>query len=112
MSQTIGERIKRLRTEKGFSRQRFADAVGVNRSTILRYENGEIEGIPVKTISKMADVLNVDPVYLALGYTDMIVYDEKTELQFVIEALVPADRSRLLEMAKLMFGDKYGWKKD
>ena len=36
-------RIRQLREEKGMTQQQLADALGVNQSTVDRYEKGIIE---------------------------------------------------------------------
>lgn len=39
----VSERIKQLREENGLNKTEFAKRVGVNRTTITRYENGELK---------------------------------------------------------------------
>ncbi len=62
-----GELIKSRRTALGISADTLAEAIGVNRSTIFRYENGEIENVPLKSIEPIAKALHCTPAYL-LGW--------------------------------------------
>ncbi|SHF50996.1 helix-turn-helix domain-containing protein [Caloramator proteoclasticus] len=64
----IGDRIKKLRTEKQITQPELAKILGVSRSTIAMYENNEREP-NIKTINKIADFFNVTTDYL-LGRTD------------------------------------------
>ena len=59
MAEFLNNNIKHLRTEKGISQQTLADKVGVDRSTISRIENNEIE-TTIDNALKIANVLNVD----------------------------------------------------
>lgn len=59
-----GDRIKKRRKELGMSLQDVADALGVNKSTILRYESNEIEKLPINVITPLAEALNVSREYL------------------------------------------------
>ncbi len=61
---TIGERIKEKRLEKRMSLERLANAAGVARQTIYKYENNLITNIPTDKIEAIAKVLNVSPGYL------------------------------------------------
>lgn len=61
---TVGERIKKRRKELKMSADKLGELIGKDRSTIYRYEAGEIENMPVEIISKIAKALNVSPVYL------------------------------------------------
>lgn len=63
MSDT-GKRIKQRRKELGLAADILADKLGVSRSTIFRYEKGDIDKIPVDSLSIIADVLNTTPAYL------------------------------------------------
>lgn len=59
MNQFFSETLRKLRDEKGFSRQKLADKMYVARSTVARWENGS--RLPdVSMISRLADVLDAD----------------------------------------------------
>lgn len=60
----VGERMKNIRKKKGINADQLAAKIGVSRSTIFRYEKGDIEKVPVDVVSKVADALNVDLTYL------------------------------------------------
>lgn len=40
---TVSSRVKQLREENGLNKTEFAKKVGVNRTTITRYESGELK---------------------------------------------------------------------
>ena len=58
MAEFLNRNIKFLRAEKGISQQGLADKVGVDRSTISRIENNEIE-TTIENAIKLANSLNV-----------------------------------------------------
>jgi len=66
INKKIGERIREKRIEKGLTLKQLGDLVGVDSSTILRYEKGEIKKIKLPVIESIAYALNVDPAWLAL----------------------------------------------
>lgn len=60
----VGEKIKLRRKELRISADDLADAVGVSRSTIFRYEKGDIEKVGPEVLKKIADKLRVSPAEL------------------------------------------------
>ena len=58
------EKIKHLRKQFGVSAQALADLIGISKATLYRYENGDIEKIPVHILEKIADVLDCSPLSL------------------------------------------------
>lgn len=58
MAEYLNGNIKHLRNIKNISQQNLADKIGVDRSTISRIENGEIE-TTIDNAIKIADVLDV-----------------------------------------------------
>lgn len=58
------DRIKTRRKELGLSADVIAEAVGVSRATMFRYENGDIEKVPVSVIPLLAVALHTTPSYL------------------------------------------------
>lgn len=65
----VGERIKQRRKELGYNADYLASKLGVSRSTIFRYEKGEIEKLPTEVLEKLAISLNTTPGYL-MGWTE------------------------------------------
>jgi transcriptional regulator with XRE-family HTH domain len=61
---TIGERIKARRKEIHMSADELGKILGKDRSTIFRYEKGEIENLPLDILEPIADALDVTPAYL------------------------------------------------
>lgn len=64
-----GERIKKLRKEKGLTQQQLGELLGVQKSAIAKYENNRVSNLKRETISKLADIFNVSINYL-LGIED------------------------------------------
>ena len=61
----IGIRIKQAREEKGLTQGELADALGLNKSTIQRYEAAIIEKIKLPIIDAIAQKLDVNPEWLS-----------------------------------------------
>lgn len=64
MVKTIGERIKELRIKLNLSADDLAELIGKNRSTIYRYENSNIEKLPVPILEPLAKALQTTPGYI------------------------------------------------
>lgn len=58
----VGKKIKRLRLERGYSRERLARKIGVQQQTIEKYEIGEIN-INLERLSQIAKALKVSVSY-------------------------------------------------
>lgn len=61
---TIGRRIKERRKELKMSVDELAKKLGKDRSTVYRYENGDIENLPIDIIKPIAQALDVEPQFL------------------------------------------------
>ncbi|MBS7114490.1 MAG: helix-turn-helix transcriptional regulator, partial [Ruminococcus sp.] len=66
----IGNRIKAAREEKGLTQEELVIRLGLNKSTIQRYEAGKILRIKLPVLESIAIELNVNPEYLALKTDD------------------------------------------
>lgn len=76
----IGQRIKLMRIQQGLSIDDLAYRLGKNRTTVYRYENGDIENLPLGILDSLADALNTTPAYL-MGWetpdnTEHTVYEQ------------------------------------
>lgn len=76
----IGERIKGLRLELGITQKELGEKIGVEKSTINKYELGKI-AIPYKKIEKIAAALETTPAYL-MGWEE----EDKTKDEMDLEA--------------------------
>lgn len=70
----IGQRIKRRREQQGLSLQDVADQLDVNRSSVMRWENGETNRIKLPIVEKLAQILQTSPGYL-MGYEEFAAGD-------------------------------------
>jgi transcriptional regulator with XRE-family HTH domain len=66
---SIGLRIQSRRKELNMSASELARRLGKDRSTVYRYESGEIENLPLDVLVPIADALDCTPAYL-LGWED------------------------------------------
>jgi transcriptional regulator with XRE-family HTH domain len=60
----IGQRIKGRRKELKMSADELANKLGKDRSTIYRYEKGDIENLPLDILEPIASALSTTPQYL------------------------------------------------
>lgn len=60
----IGPRIKQRRKELKMSADELAKKLGKDRSTIYRYEKGDIENLPLDILDPIAEALETTPAYL------------------------------------------------
>ena len=76
----IGKRILSVRREKAMTLQEIADAVGLSKSTIQRYESGSIETILPPVLKDIARCLDVTPEWL-LGISETKHVDPMANLK-------------------------------
>ncbi len=58
---SVGERMKLRRKELNISADKIANELGVSRSTIFRYEKGDIEKLPTERLITIAKILKTTP---------------------------------------------------
>ena len=97
---TTGERIKQLRKDLGLSADALGEMIGKDRSTIYRYERGDIENATVDVIPRLAKALQTTPQYI-LGW------DKKPAFYWVD----PAHLMKLSELAEqcTSWASDYAW---
>lgn len=122
---TIGERIKELRTEKGYSLRTLATALGVSAPTLQRYETGEIPNISPAMINKLADALGTsaswllgeheqtakNAVTLELSSTESMLLKMYREFspgdKDIVRSLILSINERYEMLRKLLFAEEF-----
>lgn len=62
----VGARLKGLREDKRMSQYELAEAIGISRESIARYETGK-RGITVEVLDIYSDYFNVSVEYIMYG---------------------------------------------
>ena len=62
-----GQKIKQMRKQFGINAEIIAKSANITKSTLYRYENGEIEKIPMAVLEKIAKTLGCS----VLAFTDL-----------------------------------------
>lgn len=89
---TIAQRISDRRESLGISPILLAEMIGVNYTTIYRYERGKIDNPKLSALAKIADALNCDLDYI-LGYTDdpykntKLSFDNIKDVELILQHL-------------------------
>ncbi|MBO5968580.1 MAG: helix-turn-helix transcriptional regulator [Clostridia bacterium] len=99
----IGQRIKQRRKFLKMSADDLAKRLGKDRSTVYRYENGDIEKLPLDILKPIAAALDTSPQYL-MGWDD-----EPEDLgALAAKVLVDPDLLKLVQTyLKLSESDQY-----
>lgn len=63
----VGLRLKQARELRKITLEEAGKKVGVHKSTVLRWENGETEKFKISTLETLANFYNVNPAWL-MGY--------------------------------------------
>lgn len=84
----MGQRIRELREKRGITLEKLGELIGVNKSAVLKYENGTVINIPILKLKSIAKALNTTVAYL-IGeqestYTDVNVLSKEELEQFNI----------------------------
>ena len=58
---TMGEYIRKLRIERGWSQEELGRQVGVNRAAVNKWEIGSVENIKRSTIKRLSEIFGVSP---------------------------------------------------
>ena len=100
----IGQRIKQRRKELKMSADELGQRLGKDRSTIYRYEKGDIENLPLDILEPIAEVLQTTPQHL-MGWenvqkkndilSDIILkLNEDAELLSIVEKISKLDSEK------------------
>lgn len=89
---TTGEKIRRLRIEKGWTQQDLGDRIGVQKAAVNKYEDGSVVNLKRKTIEALSAAFGVAGAWLIDDSDWPPVYlDEDPEEQRLLSAWRSAD---------------------
>lgn len=114
MAEGMARRIKELRHERGLTLEQVANAVGVGRSTVRKWETGMIANMKRDKIADLAKVLGTTPAYL-MGWEEEEIEKENSPSerqltegeQMLLDLFnrVPEDKQQLvLQMIRAALG--------
>ena len=83
---TIGDRIKKIRTEKGLSTYALSKKAGISQSTVSKLENGKRKADNI-ILEKLADALNVSVDRLTGDSVSCIIESKLDELGISLQDL-------------------------
>lgn len=116
----IGQRIRMARMRQGLSIDDLASKLGRNKTTIYRYENGDIENLPLGILDSLASALNTTPAYL-MGWSEKhdeenlskdvstspeITYLSKWFSEHDLNSLTEEECNKVLEYAKFLISQR------
>lgn len=96
---TTGERIRQRRKELQISADDLASKIGIDRSTVYRYENGDIEKLPMSVLESLSGVLHTTVQYL-MGWED----DTQSNVSG-ISNIFPISRQRIPLLGSIACGE-------
>lgn len=106
---TLGERMKQLRKEKGLTLAYIAEQVGVTEATAQRWESGNIKSLRHGRAVKLSQLLGCTPAYL-MGWeevqknndvlSDIIIRAQRNEKFFDLMKSLYCIADDRLDMAK------------
>ena len=106
---TVGERIKTRRNELGLTASEVAEAAGISRSTLFRYERNAIERLPLNALAPIAVALQTTVGYL-MGWANenaLTSGDESIEeMNLIIDRLSEAKKREALRYLRYLASDE------
>lgn len=110
----IGERIKQAREDLGFTQEQLGEIIGVNKSTIQRYETGKIKKLKLPVIQSIAQALLVNPDWLTFHSNKKQTIPSPSEIDpdalaiKMYKQLDSDDKAEIRgEMKQMLKADKY-----
>lgn len=105
---TIGERVKKLREERGWTQAQLTELMGANSTTTLsRIENGVTKEMRMPMAQKLAAIFNVTPEYIMYGEDNMSNLYSSEVIEYIMnpknaEEIDIFVREKILEERKAM----------
>ena len=106
---TVGDRIKARRKELGIPAAEVAEAAGISRSTLFRWERNGIEKLPMQALVPIASALRTT-VGTLMGWDNKealpVTGESGKEAALIVESLPEAKREEALRYLRYLADSK------
>ena len=86
LQSTTAKRLKELRLAHGYTMEKLAEKIGVSKSTIAKWENGYVDNMRQKMITKLSELYQVSGAYI-IGLDDSMktveIKNDNPDSQFI-----------------------------
>lgn len=106
----IGKLLKHRREQLSLSQQEVADAVGVSKSIISRWESDEVKSMGVDKVKKICEALSLDPMSLINNNIDTnsnsLAFSEYPYIPNPVSAGIPQSIEGIMELPQIAIPDE------
>ena len=99
--ETIGKQVRRLRKERGWSREYLAEKVNISVNFLGQFERGE-KSVRLETFIAIANALEVSADTLLLGVVEQSCASKCSALEEKLKDLTGSDREKMLEILQII----------
>lgn len=84
----VGQYIKSLRNERGYTQEQLGELVGVKKAAVQKWESGMTQNLKRTTIKKLAEIFDVSPVGF-VGDSGNALFDQYDNIKPISMQKVP-----------------------
>jgi transcriptional regulator with XRE-family HTH domain len=105
-SETLADRVRRLRLSRHMSRIELAYAAGVSKSHVHQIETGQRTRMRLVTLAKYARTLGVPPSYIDYGYGNEHIKssEPRVELTATLRQAIELEDHQIEQVLRLIQG--------
>ena len=104
-SKEFGNKLRELRKSKGLSQENLATKLNISRTTIGRFENGEM--IPnAQIIKELCEILGVSEGFILNGSSDTSTNYLNDEFSNLLSSTTPENQKLIYKIAKVISTDE------
>lgn len=94
----LGQEIKRLRLERGYTQQQLGDLLGVQKSAVQKYEKGTVKNLKQETLLKLCRIFDVSPAVFMDALYDTDKLSREVQVLEELSMLFGSQSVNMLEM--------------
>jgi transcriptional regulator with XRE-family HTH domain len=102
IQETIGARVRRLRTERGMSQAQLAHILGITRQQVNNLERGPQRTMHEQTLARYARALDVSEHYLATGIPEPPAGDDLPSLEMYLRQTSKLSDENIAQVARIV----------